>query len=647
MAAVLSPLQLQAGATLLQNQGIRPAIPLSAAINSYRTQSFIEPLYSTITTGSANILSNATLAGLQTIASYTNVCPALADSIVANIITSNLGPVVTSTAVNPNYITPGMTGMVSITANTYIGNGDNSIFAQTFSAAQGYCQITNTFIDSAVNANDYLADTFTDMDNLTTGELTAVNLSTQSFGSDLEKLGQTINLGNLDNLGSPLALIQQIVKIAGIVTPIIIALTEVGVNENIVLDLNNPNITVTDTNQKLMYRALESITNDDLIQILQILDVSTVGIETLADLLNPVKIFPNSFQSLTAPTCSGLRGIYMPEPAVPGTVNSKLETQLPGTSPGISLLRLSKIIPADQALANKALGLSLQQITNVTRISLPKLAAAYLGVETNRDLPDINAQLKAVPTDVTDYYLNTLASGSGENGTILLTDILGTAIGTNQTEPLAQVVLILTSVDTTALGNIYTIMQEVVDGDYGTPSTGPITGLPSPYNAGEPYANADVVISTVLIPAAQDEIGTIISSLTAEQLATLNTSYDTMANQLSTEKQFQVKATIDFSTAIGNSQATTQSMIFALPAYGLETKVGGTAEFLEAVANVDIAGGQAIVGCLREGRTQVALNKAGVASANQISDTPTSVPPQADLIPSEYSQNQANNRIIV
>ena len=647
MAAVLSPLQLQAGATLLQNQGIRPAIPLSAAINSYRTQSFIEPLYSTITTGSANILSNATLAGLQTIASYTNVCPALADSIVANIITSNLGPVVTSTAVNPNYITPGMTGMVSITANTYIGNGDNSIFAQTFSAAQGYCQITNTFIDSAVNANNYLADTFTDMDNLTTGELTAVNLSTQSFGSDLEKLGQTINLGNLDNLGSPLALIQQIVKIAGIVTPIIIALTEVGVNENIVLDLNNPNITVTDTNQKLMYRALESITNDDLIQILQILDVSTVGIETLADLLNPVKIFPNSFQSLTAPTCSGLRGIYMPEPAVPGTVNSKLETQLPGTSPGISLLRLSKIIPADQALANKALGLSLQQITNVTRISLPKLAAAYLGVETNRDLPDINAQLKAVPTDVTDYYLNTLASGSGENGTILLTDILGTAIGTNQTEPLAQVVLILTSVDTTALGNIYTIMQEVVDGDYGTPSTGPITGLPSPYNAGEPYANADVVISTVLIPAAQDEIGTIISSLTAEQLATLNTSYDTMANQLSTEKQFQVKATIDFSTAIGNSQATTQSMIFALPAYGLETKVGGTAEFLEAVANVDIAGGQAIVGCLREGRTQVALNEAGVASANQISDTPTSVPPQADLIPSEYSQNQANNRIIV
>lgn len=647
MAAVLTPLQLQAGATLLQNQGIRVPTTLSNVINDYRTQSFIEPLYATITTGSANILSNATLAELQTIASYTNVCPALADSIVANIITSNAGPIVTSTTVNPSTATPGMTGMISITANTYLGNGDNSIFAQMFSAAQGYCQITNTFIDSAVNANDYLADTFTDMDNLTTGELTAVNLSTQSFGSDLEKLGQTINLGNLDNLGSPLALIQQIVKTAGIVTPIIVALTNVGINENIVLDLNNPNIVITDTNQKLMYQALTLITDDDLTQILQILNVTTVGINTLADLLNPVKMFPNSFQSLTTPTCSGLRGIYMPEPAIPGTVNSKLETQLPGTSPGISLLRLSKIIPSDQALANKALGISLQQITNVTRISLPKLATAYLGIETNRDLPDINAQLKAVPTDVTDYYLNTLASGSGENGTILLTDILGTAIGTNQTDPLAQVVSTLSSIDTADLGNIYSLMQEVVDGDYGDPTTGPITGLPSPYDAGEPYANADVVISTVLIPASQDEIGNIISSLTAEQLSTLNNSYDDMANQLSTEKQFQIKATIDFSTAIGNSQATTQSMIFALPAYGLETKVGGTAEFLEAVANVDIAGGQAIVGCLREGRTQVALNEAGVISANQVSDTPTTVPPQADLIPSEYNQNQANNRIIV
>jgi hypothetical protein len=209
------------------------------------------------------------------------------------------------------------------------------------------------------------------------------------------------------------------------------------------------------------------------------------------------------------------------------------------------------------------------------------------------------------------------------------------------------VVTTLSSIDTSNLSDIYTLMQEVVDGDYGDPVTGPITGLPPPYDAGEPYADADDVISTVLIPAAQDEIGTIIGTLTADQLSTLNTSYDSMADQLSREKQFQIKATIDFSTAIGNSQATTQSMIFALPAYGLETKVGGTAEFLEAVANIDIAGGQAIVGCLREGRSRVALNEAGVVSANQISDTPTTVPPQADLIPSEYSQNQANNRIII
>lgn len=68
------------------------------------------------------------------------------------------------------------------------------------------------------------------------------------------------------------------------------------------------------------------VTGNDLEQILRLLRVVTPGILTMADLLNPFKILPNSFNTLTAPTAAGLRGVYINET---GTVNSRLETTLP------------------------------------------------------------------------------------------------------------------------------------------------------------------------------------------------------------------------------------------------------------------------------------------------------------------------------
>jgi hypothetical protein len=75
-----------------------------------------------------------------------------------------------------------------------------------------------------------------------------------------------------------------------------------------------------------MYRAMTQITGSDLEQILTVLSVTTVGINTMADLLNPLKLFPNSFQSLTAPTAYGPRAIYVDQV---GSVNSTLVQELP------------------------------------------------------------------------------------------------------------------------------------------------------------------------------------------------------------------------------------------------------------------------------------------------------------------------------
>ena len=99
-----------------------------------------------------------------------------------------------------------------------------------------------------------------------------------------------------------------------------------GVDEEIVLNLTDPTLSVADSVQRLMYQAMTKITNVPLAQILKVLRISTVGIETMADLLNPVKLFPNSYQSLTVVTSNGPRAIYL---NTAGAVNTNLVQELP------------------------------------------------------------------------------------------------------------------------------------------------------------------------------------------------------------------------------------------------------------------------------------------------------------------------------
>lgn len=645
MAKILSPIQLQAGSALMQNQGITLAPGLTAALYSYNNLSLINPLRTAIANGSG-VLSSSTIAAMQTIASDASSCPALADSIPQAFLNPYpIGSTVDTTfaVTSPTTTDSGMSGMVGLVANGYLGNGDNAVFAQLLSASLGYIATTNLFINSAINAQTYLGDTFTNMNNLITGDLTQVNLNTQGFGSDLKNLGNAINLSTLSAYGTPLALIQQIVKQAGIVTPIVVALINAGVEENIVLTLNDPALEVTDSVQKNMYVALTYITGDDLKQILSILNVTTPNISTLADLLNPAIIFPTSYTTITAPACVGSRGVYVTIPSG-STVNMSLTSEPSITLSGFSYFRLSRIIPDTLALANRALSVSLQQITNIGKITLPQLAQAYLNVETTKDLPDISSQLTPIPADVTNYYKNTLANGTGDNGTILLVDMLGTAAGVNQVDNLADVIDLINELDSasqlTTLTDIYTRMKNVVDGTYGIP---PAITIPAGPGVGV-YTTYDLAISA-LISAAQTEISTIITN-NSTRTTKLNSDFTSMGNQMALEKNLQTKALISLGNIVGNNLVSTQGLVIALPSYGLQTEQGGAAQFLESIADLSIPGGQAIVATLREGRSKAYLNHAGIGTANQISGSPQTPPPQANLIPSTYSSADAQNQII-
>ena len=307
--SLLTPLQITATANLLQNQGLGVNAAFTTAVNSYSALPFIGPLISTIAASSTLTAGNK--AALYTLGSSS--CPALGDSV--------------PTAGLTNFPSVLMGNLLTTTAATYMGNGDLTKFVQGFSSIQGYSGLTNIFVNSAVNSQNYLGNTFTNTNNMISGDITSVNLCTAVWAGDLTNLGVLINLNNLDELGTPLALVKQLASVGGIVPAIALSFSALGVSLDTVINLNDPTVTASDADQKAMYTAMTQISGDLLAQVLRLLGVRTANINTMADLLNPYKIFPNSFQSLTVTNKNGVsEKIYT---NASGTVNSNLAQTLP------------------------------------------------------------------------------------------------------------------------------------------------------------------------------------------------------------------------------------------------------------------------------------------------------------------------------
>lgn len=309
----------------------------------------------------------------------------------------------------------------------------------------------------------------------------------------------------------------------------------------------------------------------------------------------------------------------------------------------ISLDRLQNIIPPDQALANKALSTSLKQIGGIANLTLPQLSETVIQLQTTRDLPQVTALTEAVPAAVANYYTGTMATGTGTNNNILITDILGTAGGYVSAPAMIETVTILATMNTANLASIYTIMDDVVNGVYGDPITGPVIIPSGPY-AGT-YTDANDVFTNQLIPGAQSEIALLVSVYPTE-VARLNALWNSMADQLVSEFALQAQANLVFADLTANQKNSIYGLIYSLPTYGLDTKQGGITEFLESVCDLNTFTGQAITASLRQARNQSALGTAGIVTSDRIPSEPEPPPPQAVLVPSEYSESEAANLVI-
>lgn len=369
----ISPLSLTAGAGLFQNQGIQLNATFTTNRTTYESTSLISDLLYTINTANTLGVSVGTLGNLKTLGANVsgNYFPALGDSLPSNIA-ATIG-------------NSGLVSNISDTGNSYVSS--TSAFVQMFSAASGYVAITNDLINSAVNANNYLGPAWTNMDNLISGDLAQVNLAYPAFGADLQQLGELIDF---ENYGTPAALLQQIARKGNLLNGTLPALQDCllsdGLTREDIADLVNDNVQSLfnprgltraqfDSLQKRAYPCFTNTTGADLQEILDILEVTTPNIETLADLLNPVKIFPTSWPSLTMSTPNGPILIYNPD----ATVNNAVAQAL-GTTALVPQAcdQLAKIIPPDQAQANQALIISFAQVKNIGGVGLPQLAEAVL-----------------------------------------------------------------------------------------------------------------------------------------------------------------------------------------------------------------------------------------------------------------------------
>jgi hypothetical protein len=342
-SSFLTPLQLNAAAGLLQNRGLNVNTEFVAALDAYNGLPLIQNWTAVILSNGGPNVSPASITTVFTLAA--DVCAPLTDSVPstpnayptlsspypqwANIYSSQSGAPWPSSQNSDPRPHPGFSGLLSKVAWLYLGMGDLTKFAQVLATCNSFETQTNIFVNTAVNSQNYLGNTFTSTNSMITGENTTINLATEAFGTDLANTGSVIDLNNLGNLGSPLALMRQIYKHTNgiFISPAVsLAFINVGISQEVVINLQDPNYAITDSIQKLMYQAMTQITGDDLAQVLSAMGVTTVGINTMADLLNPVKLFPNSFQSLTVPTANGTRAIYT---NASGSVNTSLKTALP------------------------------------------------------------------------------------------------------------------------------------------------------------------------------------------------------------------------------------------------------------------------------------------------------------------------------
>ena len=359
-------------------------------------------------------------------------------------------------------------------------------FTSSFTTMSSYVAYANQSILAVHNSNSFLEDTYSNMDDLVTADISGISLSSKDFGTDLINLGKAFNVKKLDAFGLPSTLLE-ILGANNAVTPdLSLALLASGLASDEINTLTSGSAqSITPEQERKAYGAFLIIAGENLTEILAPLQCITQGLTSLADLLNVKKMFPLSYSSLTVPKYNAAPGptnsktyylIYEN-----GAVNAALDTpdmreyvgiQVPKGTPPIydrATTTLDPnnygalpigfgayargIIPEDQVIAAGALSFTMRQVRKIDQVDFKKFAKIAQGMENMQNLPLTAGTSKPTNQESIDTAQTKGALGSGPYGSFTMSDMFGCMSGLPY--PWQKIYEGIRQVETPTLYNIY------------------------------------------------------------------------------------------------------------------------------------------------------------------------------------------------
>lgn len=356
-------------------------------------------------------------------------------------------------------------------------------FVNYFQIAYQYLQQSNGNIATLANSKTFLRGNYSNINDLTTSDISGVSLAFKVFGNDCIRLGKAVDLQNIHRFGIPSVLLQTLQNYNGITDALKLALLYSKLEASEIENIFNGQYLPTPIQEKKIYNAFTLISGNDLENIKIIINCSTEGLTTAADLLNPKMMFPNSYLSLTIPqyninTASNKIYDFI---YVNGGVNSRIKNW--GSS------YLDGILPSDLVIACGAFMMTMNQIKNIRFMEFEKFSQVVANLEvTSKGLPLlINTGSSPVNSSAVNAASELLALGSGNSGTYRFCDFLGAMSGYPYRDYYAQCIQYLKEVATQQLSVVYEkLLQKSKFNDWALISRG--KGLqPSTWNSAYAY----------------------------------------------------------------------------------------------------------------------------------------------------------------
>ena len=221
-------------------------------------------------------------------------------------------------------------------------------FAGSFNEGSSFAQYTNKTINVANNADSFLEGTFSNMDDLITGDVTGISKFTRGLAWDLQNLQKVFDFKRLDRFGFPSTLLQQLHENGGLTQDLNLNLGSAGLSAKEIRSLSTAKRQGTPDQERKIYTAFLGITGDNLVASLSTLTDNEMflfrasvnsdnddyrKIRTLADILNPWHLFLSARTTLTVPVYNdeigrptGSKTYYLIYNTDDGSVNSAINT---------------------------------------------------------------------------------------------------------------------------------------------------------------------------------------------------------------------------------------------------------------------------------------------------------------------------------